>query len=96
MFLSGQPDSSVSRNPSSTELEQVPIRYRGWPISTKVINGKLWLRWQHPQESFPRYGCPVTEEGLAVTVNHVRFMIDLAIKLESEMPKKAQSVGEAP
>ena len=73
---------------SDSQLEQIPVRYKGWGISTKVINGKLWLRWQHPQENFPRYGCPVSEEGLEVTINNVKFLINLANKLEDEVKSK--------
>lgn len=73
---------------SDSQLEQIPVRYKGWGISTKVINGKLWLRWQHPHENFPRYGCPVTEEGLEVTINNVKFLINLANKLEDEVKSK--------
>lgn len=73
---------------SDSLLEQIPVRYKGWGISTKVINGKLWLRWQHPNENFPRYGCPVSEEGLEVTINNVKFLINLANKLEDELKTK--------
>ncbi|MFB2935883.1 hypothetical protein ACE1B6_11575 [Aerosakkonemataceae cyanobacterium BLCC-F154] len=72
-----------------SQLEQIPVRYKGWKISTKVINGKLWLRWQHPHENFPRYGCPVSEEGLEVTINNVKFLINLANKLEEELKIKS-------
>ncbi|MGA9378103.1 MAG: hypothetical protein WBV73_04975 [Phormidium sp.] len=74
---------------SGSQLEQIPVRYKGWGISTKVINGKLWLRWQHPNENFPRYGCPVSEEGLEVTINNVKFLINLANKLEEEVKTKS-------
>lgn len=77
-------------NFSETELQQLPARYKGWLISTKVINGKLWLRWQHPDESFPRYGCPVTDGDIASTISHIRLMIDIAIKLESGLPPQQQ------
>lgn len=73
---------------SDSQLEQIPVGYKGWRISTKVINGKLWLRWQHPDENFPRYGCPVSEEGLEITINHVKFLINLANKLEDEVKNK--------
>lgn len=65
-------------------LNQQPVVHRGWLITTKVINGQLWLRWQHPQESFPRYSCLVRDRGMAETIRHVRFLIDLAINLEQE------------
>ncbi len=65
-----------------------PIQYRDWLITTKLIDGQLWLRWQHPKESFPRYSYPVTERGLADTIRYARFLIDIAIKLEeTEVPK---------
>jgi hypothetical protein len=63
-------------------LNREPIGYRDWKISTQVIEGKLWLRWQHPLEDFPRYSYPVGHRGLAEAVHQVRFFIDLAIKLE--------------
>lgn len=68
---------------SNHSLQAQPIRYRNWLISTKVIDGRLWLQWQHPNESFPRYSYPITERGLADTIRFARFMIDLAIKLEA-------------
>ncbi len=88
MFPSSQPQLSVLSNTSDTDLKEEISQYKGWSISTKVIEGKLWLRWQHPQESFPRFGCPVNEAGLASTITHVRFLIDLAIKLESGVPAR--------
>lgn len=87
MFLTSQRESVEPSNLCHIDLEQTPKSYKGWLISSKVLNGKLWLRWQHPQESIPRYGCPVGEGGLAETIHHVRFMIDLMITLESEAPK---------
>lgn len=88
MILSRNSKPAKPSNVSDAQLEQVPVRYKGWGISTKVISGKLWLRWQHPQEKFPRYGCPVGEEGIEATIIHVRFLIDLAIKLEKETQNK--------
>lgn len=69
---------------SNNGVQLEPIRYRDWLISTKVIDGRLWLRWQHPNESFPRYSYPVTEKGLTDTIRYARFLIDLTIKLENE------------
>ncbi|MBD1893243.1 MULTISPECIES: hypothetical protein [unclassified Coleofasciculus] len=88
MIPPSQPQPSVTSNVLDTDVKEVPSQYKGWSISTKVIDGKLWLRWQHPQESFPRFGCPVNEAGLASTIGHVRFLIDLAIKLESGVPAR--------
>jgi len=68
---------------SSTGLQIQPIRYKNWIITTKVIDRRLWLRWQHPKENFPRYSYPVTERGLADTIRYARFLIDLAIQLEA-------------
>lgn len=86
MLLVSQPQSTVSPNPCKLDIEKAPTRYRGWSITTQVIDGQLWVRWQHPQESFPRYGCPVTEEGMAVTIEQARSLIDLAIQLEERAP----------
>lgn len=69
---------------SNKGVQLEPIRYRDWLISTKVIDGRLWLRWQHPHEGFPRYSYPVTEKGLTDTIRYARFLIDLTIKLENE------------
>lgn len=74
---------SVGIPTSNNGLQAQPIQYRDWTISTKVIGGQLWLRWQHPQENFPRYSYPVTERGLADTIRFARFLIDLTIKLEA-------------
>jgi hypothetical protein len=87
MFLTSQRQSLTESHPSKANVEQIPGRYKGWSISTKLINGKLWLRWQHPQENLPRYGCLVGEGGLSATIDHVRGMIDLMIQLESEVHK---------
>lgn len=65
------------------DVQTQPIRYRDWLISTKVIDRQLWVRWQHPNESFPRYSYPVTQRGLADTIRYARFLIDLTIKLEA-------------
>lgn len=63
---------------------QLPrCRYRGWLITTKTIRGQLWMQWQHPLDSIPRYGCIVAKRNVAATLNHVRFTIDLSIELES-------------
>lgn len=69
-------------NSSNSGLPLQPIQYRDWLISTKLINKQLWLRWQHPQETFPRYSYPVTERGLADTIRYARYLIDLSIRLE--------------
>lgn len=82
-----QAQSKQDLNSLTANSEQIPARYKGWLIATKLINGKLWLRWQHPKESLPRYGCPVGEDGLSATLDRVRMMIDLMIKLESEVHK---------
>jgi hypothetical protein len=72
----------VTTHPSKNSLPLQPIRYRDWSISSKIIDRQLWLQWQHPNETFPRYGYPVTERGLADTIRYARFLIDLIIKLE--------------
>ncbi len=80
---------SVTAKTPEASLQIKPLRYRGWLISTKVIDGQLWLRWQHPRESFPRYNYPVTERGLADTIRFARSLIDLVIKLEEESLEEA-------
>ena len=80
---------SVSTEISNFSTALQPIRYRDWLISTKVIDKQLWLRWQHPKESYPRYSYPVTERGLADTIRYARFIIDLAIQLEEAERMKA-------
>jgi len=72
----------VTIQPSNSGLPLQPIQYREWLISTKVLDKQLWLRWQHPKETFPRYSYPVTERGLADTIRYARFIIDLSIRLE--------------
>jgi hypothetical protein len=79
----------VTAKMPEVNLQMKPLRYRGWLISTKVIDGQLWLRWQHPRESFPRYSYPVTERGLADTIRFARYLIDLVIKLEEESLEEA-------
>lgn len=90
MLLTSQRQSLPQSNTYKADIEQIPGRYKGWSISTKLINGKLWLRWQHPQENLSRYGCLVGEGGLTATIDHVRGMIDLMIHLESDVQKYKQ------
>lgn len=71
------------------KVEPSHIRYRDWIITTKLINGQLWVRWQHPAESFPRYNYPVRDKGLAETIRYVRLLIDMATKLEQDAEKHA-------
>lgn len=79
---------SLNTNMTPTGWQMQPIRYRNWLISTKVINRQLWLRWQHPNESFPRYSYPVTERGLTDTIRYARHLIDTAIQLEETESRK--------
>lgn len=90
MFVTSQRQSLEQSNVYKAEVNQIPGRYKDWSICTKLINGKLWLRWQHPKENIARYGCLVGEEGLSATIDHVRTMIDLMIQLESNMKKYKQ------
>lgn len=76
--------TTTHTNPTHTTLS--PIQYQNWSISTKVIEGQLWVRWQHPKESFPRYSYPVSDRGLSETIRHVKFLIDLAVRLETSDP----------
>jgi hypothetical protein len=78
----------VTIQPSNSGLPLQPIQYREWLISTKVLDKQLWLRWQHPKETFPRYSYPVTERGLADTIRYARFIIDLSIRLEESEVKE--------
>ncbi len=71
-----------------TLSKRTPIRYRNWLITTNTIDGKLWIRWQHPQDSFPRYSYEVGDKSLSEVIRYVRFLIDLAIKLEENAPDK--------
>ncbi len=63
-------------------LQNKFIHHRDWLIGSKTINGKLWLRWQHPQDNFPRCGCPVGEKTLEEVIEFVYSWIDLAMELE--------------
>ncbi|HBE19993.1 MAG TPA: hypothetical protein DEG17_02505 [Cyanobacteria bacterium UBA11149] len=72
----------------NTGLQLTPIRYRDWLISTKMIDKKPWLRWQHPKENFPRYSYPITERGLSDTIRYARFLIDTIIALEEAETRK--------
>lgn len=87
MLLTSQKQSLEQPNVYKADIGQIPGRYKGWSLTTKLMNGKLWLRWQHPKENLPRYGCLVGEDGLNATIDHVRTMIDLMINLESEVNK---------
>lgn len=78
----------MNAHTSKTASKRTPIVYRDWLISTNTIDGKLWLRWQHPQESFPRFNYEVGDKGLSEAIRYVRFLIDLAIKLENSNPEK--------
>ena len=64
-----------------------PICYRGWLVTSTKIDGKLWIRWQNPQDNLPFYSYEVGEQGLTQAIRYVRFLIDLAIKLEENPPR---------
>lgn len=63
-------------------LQDKCVHYRDWLIFSRTIHGKLWLRWQHPKDNFPRCGCPVGEKELSEVIEFVYFWINLAIELE--------------
>lgn len=85
------PKSETSSSPD-TGLKRNYTRYRGWLIGIKVIDGCLWLQWQHPEDNFFRYNYPVNEKGLAETIKYVRFLIDMAIKLEQDAEKQVNKI----
>ncbi len=68
-----------------TSNKEVVTHYRGWRVNTHMVKGKLWLQWQHPSDPSIRYGCPLMPQGLEATINHVRFLIDTSILLESKV-----------
>lgn len=71
-------------NTPNNKYPHISIHYRNWRISTKAIHGQVWLQWQHPQESFPRYGTPVVDNRLSDTLRYARAQIDLMIELEQQ------------
>ena len=71
---------------SQTLVRQNPICYRQWLVSTTDIDGKLWIHWQNPQESFPIYSYEVGDKSLSEVICYVRFFINLAINSESRYP----------
>lgn len=76
-------------NFSNSRLPLQPILYREWLISSKIVDRRLWLRWQHPHETIARYGYPVTERGLSDTIRYARYLIDLSIGLEEGEAEEA-------
>lgn len=86
MFLVSQPQHTAL--PDFSDLEQKPalFRYKGWSINPQLVDGQLWLRWQHPEDSFSRYGCPTTKASLFSTVKYVQSLIDMIINLEENTP----------
>ena len=70
---------------SQTLVSQNTICYREWSIDTIKIEDKLWIRWQNPQDNFPRYSYQVGDKSLSEVIRYVRFLIDLAIKLEQNV-----------
>lgn len=84
MLLSDTSQSAM-RSSAFTPIDiQLPrCRYRDWLITTKTIKGQLWMQWQHPLDSIPRYSCILAKGDIAATLNHVRLLIDLSIELES-------------
>ncbi|MGB5969957.1 MAG: hypothetical protein WBG70_16700 [Spirulinaceae cyanobacterium] len=83
-MLSSQSYSDLDLSKAdSSYLQQFPAKYRNWFIRLKTVHGQLWLKWQHPQDKFPRYGCPINQADVVATVNYVCHMIDLSIELES-------------
>ena len=87
-IMSLEPDfpGTFSSSVGGGDLSIVPAEYRGWKLTTKMINGQLWIRCYHPQEAFARYGYPIARGGISAALAHVRFTIDLAIKLEAARP----------
>ncbi|MFW6296827.1 MAG: hypothetical protein ACOC04_06520 [Halothece sp.] len=86
--LSSSPKENRSIPPFSvTDLTEGSVIYRGWTINTKMIHGKLWLQWQHPKDQYTKHGCPISGGDITAKLSHAQFMIDLAIKLESESPQ---------
>lgn len=78
------PSARLLSDLPSIKLETISLCYRNWQIGTKVIDGQLWLQWQHPHERSPRYGTLVLDNRLAEAIHHVQSLIDLTIKLEQE------------
>ncbi|MEC4989229.1 MAG: hypothetical protein SAJ37_10805 [Oscillatoria sp. PMC 1068.18] len=66
-----------------SNYEQVLAQHRGWIITKRRVKNRLWLRWQHPQEDFARYGCLYSEEGSEEKLAYAIAQIDLMIELES-------------
>lgn len=85
MFSSATSSLDNATRSADNDFAKHPICYRGWMVSAQVVHGQLWIRWQHPQDTFPRYGRPVTNNGLSATLSHVKFLIDLAMTLEPEI-----------
>ena len=77
---------SISSLSMVSTAHSQPICYRNWLVTTAKIDSKLWIRWQNPQDDFPRYSYEVGEQGLTEAIRYVRFLIDLAIKLEKNSP----------
>ncbi len=75
--------NTLEQNRWQSLSEGKSAEYRSWSIHTSLIRGKLWVHWRHPKDPFIRYGCPLTEGDMEGTINHVRFLIDTAILLET-------------
>ena len=85
MLLVNQPQATTLPTTSSRVLLPTAIQYRGWSIQTKVINGQMWVRWQHSLDDCSRYGCLVMEAGFDATISHAQSLIDATIDLELQV-----------
>jgi|GEM_PF-3140469 len=85
MLLVNQSQATTLPTTSSRVLLPTAIQYRGWSIQTQVINGQMWVRWQHPLDNCSRYGCPIMEAGLDATLMHAKSLIDTTIDLELQV-----------
>ncbi|NJL00290.1 MAG: hypothetical protein HC838_05765 [Spirulinaceae cyanobacterium RM2_2_10] len=75
--------SAIDHIETTANTEVHSLHYRGWLIVQQQLGRQLWLRWQHPQEDFPRYGIPVEPTTWSQRLKDVHRSIDLILQLEA-------------
>jgi len=69
---------------ASGDREPHPIEYQGWTIVPQSLGKQFWLRCQHPDEDFPRYGLRVEANSWRQRLREVRQLIDTIQLLETQ------------
>ncbi len=74
----------TATQPTPASLSETsPVFYRGWKILQQRFGKQIWLRWQHPEDNFPRYGFPIEPGSGSQRLDEAQQLIDLILQLET-------------